>query len=176
VGEVLADVARVEVIGENGGDSQNVVAKLGEWLGTGPWDVVHANCGLHDMKFDLEMGLHQVPVERFEQNLYTLVMRLQSETRARLVWATITPVIEEWHNEAGRDFRRFTRDVEIYNEAALRIMSEAEVEVDDLHAYLVGRGLETSISEDGVHLTADAYRAVGREVAGFIEPIVRAVR
>jgi lysophospholipase L1-like esterase len=176
VTEALEGVARVELIPENGGDSSNVAAKLGDWLGATAWDVVHFNCGLHDMKFDLEMGLHQVSVERFEENLYTIVMRLQSETRARLVWATITPIVEERHNESGRDFRRFTRDVEIYNAGALRIMREAGIEIDDLHAFLVERGLEASISEDGVHLTPEASRAVGREVAGFLEPIVRAVK
>ena len=176
VAEALEGVAHVEMIGESGGDSANVAARLGEWLGETAWDVVHVNCGLDDMKYDLEMGLHQVPVERFEENVYTIVMRLQSETRARLVWATITPIVEERHNEPGRDFRRFARDVELYNAAALRVVREAGVEVDDLHAFLVERGVETSISEDGVHLTAEAYRAVGREVAAFIEPIVRAAR
>ncbi|MBN1917805.1 MAG: SGNH/GDSL hydrolase family protein [Verrucomicrobia bacterium] len=174
--EALEGVARVEFIGESGGDSQNVVARLGQWLGETAWDVVHVNCGLDDLKFDLEMGIHQVPLERFEENVYTVVMRLLSATRARLVWATITPIVEERHNEAGRDFRRFASDVEAYNEAALRVMREAGVEIDDLHAFVVERGLEASISDDGVHLTPEAYRAVGREVAGFIEPIVRAAR
>jgi acyl-CoA thioesterase-1 len=173
--EALEDVARVELIGENGGDSANVASKLGEWLGAAAWDVIHVNCGLDDMKYDLEMGLHQVPVERFEENVYRIVMRLQRDTRARLVWATITPVVEERHNEAGRDFRRFERDVELYNETALRVMRDAGVEVDDLYAFIVERGVEQMIGEDGVHLTPEASRIVGREVAGFIEPIVRAL-
>jgi lysophospholipase L1-like esterase len=173
--EALRDVARVELIPENGGDSANVASKLGEWLGSTAWDVIHFNCGLHDMKYDLEMGLHQVSLRRFEENVYTIVMRLQSDTRARLVWATITPVVEERHNEAGRDFRRFERDVALYNETALRVMREAGVEVDDLHAFVVERGVEQMVSEDGVHMTPEGSRVLGREVGRYVEPIVRAL-
>ena len=172
--EALRDVAHVSVIPENGGDSANVAARLGAWLGEGEWDVIHFNCGLHDVRTDPERGAYQVPVEEYEQNLFRIVVHLQSETRARLVWATITPVVEARHNVGGEG-RRFARDVEAYNAAALRVMHEARVEIDDLHAFVVERGVDESVSDDGVHLTDDASRAVGLEVAGFLEPIVRAL-
>ncbi len=172
--EALREVAHVELIPDNGGDSTNVLAHLGDWLGGGGWDVVHFNCGLHDLKFDPEKDAYQVPLEAYEANVREVVAWLQRETSARLVWATITPVVEEWHN-ACKPFLRHERDVEAYNAAALRVVRAAGVEVDDLHAFVVERGVRQMICPDGVHMTEDGSRALGHEVAGFLEPICRAL-
>jgi len=172
--EALREIAHVELIPENGGDSANVLAKLTGWLGETKWDVVHFNCGLHDMRFDPVKATYQVPVSAYEGNVRQIVAQLRKATSARLVWATSTPIVEQWHN-AGRDFARSNRDVDDYNAAALRVIHEAGVEVDDLHAFVVERGVRETISADGVHLTEDASRALGHEVADFLEPIVRAL-
>lgn len=172
--EALREIAHVELIPDNGGDSANVRAKLPEWLGGGAWDVVHFNCGLHDLRFDPERDTYQVALEAYEANVREVVARLQRETSTRLVWATITPVVEEWHN-AGKDSCRFNRDIEAYNAAALRVMRDAGVEVNDLHAFVVERGVRETVCPDGVHMTEEGSRALGHEVARFLEPICRAL-
>lgn len=172
--EALREIAHVELIPDNGGDSANVLAHVADWLGDGAWDVVHFNCGLHDLRFDPERDTYQAALEEYEANVREVVAWLQRETSTRLVWATITPVVEEWHN-AGKGFCRFNRDVEAYNAAALRVVRAAGVEVDDLHAFVVERGVRETVCPDGVHMTEDGSRALGHEVARFLEPIVRAL-
>src|SRR5690349_5848626 len=58
---LLAGKANVHRIAENGGPTSNGVEKLSAWLGSGHWDVIHFNFGLHDLKI-MEGGKHQVPV------------------------------------------------------------------------------------------------------------------
>src|SRR6478609_7558165 len=114
---------------------------LDKWLGdpntpAGKWDVIHFNWGLHDLKHhdgkgtivDVDKGPQQVPVAEYEKNLHTLVKRLKA-TGATLIFATTTPVPE---GAKGR----VPADVAKYNEAALRVMKEEGVAVDDLNAFI----------------------------------------
>ena len=53
---------------ENGGDSANVLAHVDEWVLRQKPDVVHLNCGLHDLKRSKTDGHHQVEVDRYSAN------------------------------------------------------------------------------------------------------------
>src|SRR5262245_46150553 len=44
----------------NGGDSANVLKNLGEWVLREKPDLVHFNCGLHDLKLAKATKVHQV--------------------------------------------------------------------------------------------------------------------
>src|SRR5690242_19927704 len=92
VRELLKGKANVHRILTNGADTKNGLEHLAEWLGTGKWDVIHFNWGLHDLKVDPD-GSRQVPLEQYQQNLRELVSRL-NRTGARLIFATTTPVPE----------------------------------------------------------------------------------
>ena len=46
----LAGRAEVWAPEENGGDSRNVLAHLDQWVFVRQPDLVHVNCGLHDLK------------------------------------------------------------------------------------------------------------------------------
>src|SRR5262245_50346095 len=48
--ERLAGKAAVVSLPDNGGDSGNVLAHLDDWVIREQPDVVHLNCGLHDLK------------------------------------------------------------------------------------------------------------------------------
>ncbi|MBT6147560.1 MAG: SGNH/GDSL hydrolase family protein, partial [Gemmatimonadetes bacterium] len=68
VEEALKDVARIWGPEINGGDSNNVRTHLPKWLETAA-DVIHLNCGLHDIKKDYDSGQPQVGVETYRENL-----------------------------------------------------------------------------------------------------------
>ena len=88
----------------NAGDSDNVLARLDEWLACdGDASLIHFNCGLHDIKTPREGGDNQVPLSRYKANLAAIVDRLV-QTGKTLVWATTTPVIYERH--LRKDFDR----------------------------------------------------------------------
>jgi hypothetical protein len=83
----------------NCGESARGLKSLDEWLGTGKWDVIHFNFGLHDLKYLDKKGAYVTPdkgnqvatVEQYERNLHTLVARLK-RMGAKLIFATTTPV------------------------------------------------------------------------------------
>jgi len=164
--ELLAGAAEVVHNPGNAGDTNNAAAHLEGWLKQVPAEVIHFNCGLHDIKRSRQTPGRQVPLERYRANLDRIVERLR-QTDAKLIWAATTPVIEERHR-AAKDFDRCNRDVDACNAAAAEIMAAAGIPVDDLHAAVTAAGAENIISDDGVHLTDDGYRMLGRVAADCI--------
>jgi len=47
---LLKDKANVHRIPVNGGATEVGISHMAKWLGTGKWDVIHFNWGLHDLK------------------------------------------------------------------------------------------------------------------------------
>ncbi|NMC06886.1 MAG: hypothetical protein GYA24_16830, partial [Candidatus Lokiarchaeota archaeon] len=92
-----------------------------------------------------------------------IIATLRETTNARLIWATTTPVIYERHH-ARKGFDRFNEDVIKYNEAALAIMKETNVPVNDLYDVITRYGKERAIKEDGVHMTRAGNRALATAV------------
>ena len=68
-------------------------------------DVVHLNCGLHDLKRSKNDGHHQVELDRYEENLRRIVARIREGTDAALVFADTTPILDDRHARAGRGLR-----------------------------------------------------------------------
>lgn len=135
VRELLAGKINLHRPRTNCGPTTRGVAEIENWLGDGPWDVIHFNWGLHDivyMKTDGErvdppQGQHQVPADRYEQNLNALVQRLE-QTGAKLIWCATTPVPE------GASFRKPGDEVE-YNAIAQKVMRTHGIPTNDLYAY-----------------------------------------
>ena len=101
----LAGKAAVVSPPANGGDSANVLAHLDEWVIREKPDVVHLNCGLHDLKLARADGRHQVELDRYAANLRQIVARIRAGTDAALVFANTTPIVDERHAPARRGLR-----------------------------------------------------------------------
>lgn len=164
----LAGRANVLRPAVNCSESARGLKLLDEWLGAGKWDVIHFNFGLHDLKYLDEKGAYVTPdkgrqvasVEQYEHNLRTLVARLQ-RTGAKLIFATTTPVPAQSQGRVEHDEVR-------YNEAAVRVMRETGVAVDDLHALAAQRQRELQLPHN-VHFTPDGYAQLGEQVAASIQ-------
>ena len=50
VRELLGGTANVHRIPENGRDTEHGLKQLDTWLGDQPWELIHFNFGLHDIK------------------------------------------------------------------------------------------------------------------------------
>ncbi len=145
---------KVNILGieGNGGDSSRLLENLDEWMINCDAALIHFNCGLHDLKFERDSKAYQQPIEVYEANLRKIVERLKKGSRARLVWATTTPVIDERHN-AVKGFDRYLRDVKAYNRIAAAIMAEAGISMDDLYSAIQSDDVEACLGGDGVHMT-----------------------
>ena len=159
----LAGRAEVWVPEENGGDSRNVLTHLDQWVLARQPDVVHVNCGLHDLKraFGAESA---VPLAEYEGNVRQILQRLQRELNGAVVWATTTPVDENWHHQ-NKGFDRLEADVEAYNAAARAVAVDLGVPIDDLFAVVEQEGKTRLLTQDGVHFTEEGSQLLGRAVA-----------
>lgn len=166
VRQLLAGKANVHRIPANGGPTNRGLEQLDRWLGMGRWDVIHFNWGLHDLKL-MTNGQHQVALADYEANLRQLVTRLKA-TNARLIWASTTPVPEGKLNPPRR-----VADVTQYNAAALRVMREAGVPVNDLHAFALPRLAEIQLPAN-VHFRPAGSAQLARPVAAAIATALEA--
>jgi acyl-CoA thioesterase-1 len=163
--KLLQGKANVHRIPENGGPTTTGLAKLDKWLGTGKWDVIHFNWGLHDLKQDGK-GVRQVPLDQYEKNLCELVKRLKA-TKARLIWASTTPVPEGKVNPPRTD-----ADVIAYNAVARKIMQENGVAIDDLYDFAHSR-LDKIQLPANVHFKPAGSDALAEKVAASIREALK---
>ena len=170
--EQLAGTAEVVSPEKNGGDSRNVLANLDAWVINLQPDIVHLNCGLHDLKREFATPEQtQVPLEEYRQNLGTIFRRI-TDTGATLIWATTTPVMYEKHH-AVKGFDRREEDVEAFNAVALEVAGTFNLPVDDLFAVVMQVGREKLMGDgDGVHFFPDGYRVLGTAVAEYLRKFV----
>jgi acyl-CoA thioesterase-1 len=170
----LQGKANVHRPAENCSESANGVKRLDVWLGDKKWDVIHFNFGLHDVKYLDAAGKYVTPdkgkqvasVADYERNLRTIVARLK-QTGAKLIFATTTPVPSASSGRVEHDELR-------YNEAAVRVMKELGVAVDDLHA-LVAPQQEKIQLPHNVHFTKEGYEALADQVVASIAPVLSSV-
>jgi lysophospholipase L1-like esterase len=160
---------------ENCGDTGRGLRQLDAWLGAERWDVIHFNFGLHDLKYLDAQGKYAAPAQgkvvstpaQYEANLRELVARLK-RTGATLIFATTTPV-------PGGTLARIEGDEIAYNGVARRVMQDAGVMIDDLHALVTKRGQELQRPKD-VHFTEAGYAALGAAVTASVAATLPAAR
>jgi len=167
VREQLAGLASVWGPEENGGNSENVLAHLEQWAISRCADVVHINCGLHDIKREFDQGTAAVPLSAYTKNVRAILTRLQAGTEANVVWALTTPVNQEWHHR-HKPFDRLETDVVAYNTAASEICRELGVVVDDLFSVVNTAGRDNVLRQDGIHFKPEGYDLLGERVADCI--------
>ena len=126
------------------------------------------NCGLHDIKVDLETGDRQVPLDTYEANLRAIIGSAE-DLRTTLLWVTTTPVDEAAHNVPDMAFHRHNSDVEAYNAAAKRVMDEASVPVIDLHRFTMSLGSPSDTLRDGRHARPEVQLQQAAYLAGWVE-------
>jgi lysophospholipase L1-like esterase len=168
VRERLKGKANVHRPPENCFESGNGLKKLDTWLGAGRWDVIHFNFGLHDNKYVNEQGVLTstekgkvvTTPEQYEKNLREFVARA-AKTGATLIFATTTPV-------PAKSNGRVEGSELTYNEAGWRVMKEAGVAVNDLHAF-VAKHADAQQLPSNVHFTERGYDQLAAEVAAKIE-------
>lgn len=157
---------------QNGGTSEKVLSRLDHWAITREPDVLHINCGLHDLKREFGQAAAAIPPDVYEQNVRTIMTRARRETDAIVVWALTTPVNQEWHHK-NKSFDRFEADVSTYNALAANIARDLDIVVNDLFAVVTAEGRDGLLLADGVHFTPEGYALLGRRVADCIREVTR---
>jgi lysophospholipase L1-like esterase len=157
--------ANVHRPAENCGPTSRGLDRLDAWLGDAPWDVIHVNFGLHDLKFvdedgrdaSPDIGRHQVPIDDYRENLRRILARLQ-EAGASVVVATTTPV-------PPGEPRRRAGDELAYNEAAREVAEGLGLPVNDLHASIAPRFDAVAVRPGNVHFSDEGSALLAARVA-----------
>ncbi|MCH2207974.1 MAG: SGNH/GDSL hydrolase family protein [Lentisphaerales bacterium] len=161
------------------GNSQGTthgLKNLTDWLndkklGDKKWDVIHFNWGLHDLKHVKVAGTsensndfndpQQADLPTYTSNMAKLVAQLKADG-AKLIFATTTPY------PAGVKPARAPENAAKYNDAALKIMTENNIEVNDLYSLVLPK-LNTLQKPVNVHFHKEGSKMMGLQVSQAIE-------
>jgi lysophospholipase L1-like esterase len=171
VRQLLHGKAQVWAPVENGGTSRNVLAHLAEWVLSREPEILHLNCGLHDLRTEFGARGQAIPLDEYEANLRQIVGTIREQSSTTLIWATTTPVNERWHHE-NKAFDRFEADVRAYNESARRVADAFGVRVNDLYQVVMDAGRDQYLVSDGVHFSEAGYTLLGQAVAENIRSLL----
>ena len=165
VAQMLNGIAVVKHHEGNAGPTTRGIADIDKWLGDTKWDIIHFNWGLWDMYGGLYEKHDRTPL-MYEKRLETLVLRLK-KTGAKLIWGTTTPICPEEERKYKVKISPATERQ--YLNAALRIMKEYKIQVNDLHAFMSPKWKKYSKADNDVHYTQDGYKELGKQVADTIK-------
>lgn len=172
----LAGLAEVWSPTDNGQHTLNLLLNFWSWVQQQQPDILHLNAGLWDVRNVLRgQPDNLVPLDQYRQNLQRLLQLAAQTTRARIIWATTTPVDiahNMQHHAATGHPGRTEGDVERYNAAALEITTQLGIPVNDLHALVLREGKANMLCPDGVHMTDAGYTLLGHAVAEKIRPLL----
>ncbi len=158
--------------GANGGDSRMVLAYLRTRMNHPAFnpDFMVLNCGLHDIKRDIETGQLQVNSNEYRENLEAIISLL-GEKDIKIIWIRTTPVVDSIHNTKSRSFHRHAADLEIYNQIADEIFYQNNIPVIDLFNFTRQLGDDQFI--DHVHYSDKARDLQAAFIAGFLQSYLK---
>ncbi len=155
----LAGRANVHRAPENCGPTANGLKKLDVWLGSGRWDIVTFNFGIHD---------RATPLADYTDRLEKIVARLKA-TGAKLIWVATTPIPDD----AAK--KQTAASIVERNAAAAAVMARHGIPAADLFAAVTPQ-VATLQNPNDVHFNAAGYDFLGREVAAAVTARLAAPR
>ena len=164
VRESMATLAEVFFPEVNCGCAESILRDMHNWkedIGLDTADAVHFNAGL----WDTIRIYGDDPITRpeaYRDYLGRIVKRIRFLfPEAKIIFATTTPVIESGFIQEFET--RFNKDIEAYNNIAQEVMSEHDVQINDLYTLL--RNVPACYHSDQTHFyTADATELIGGQV------------
>lgn len=180
---LLSEEAEVFAPPENCRFSKFALWGMHVWLkqmGSPEIDVVHWNAGIWDLHRVTADGEVFTPPDEYVYYTERLYIQMK-HTAKKQIWASTIPnnrnhvVSPHWKNvfHQGKHVDVYTweewnQDVMDYNRIATELLSQkGDVAINDLYAFLMPH-LDEYIGPDGVHLTPEGAKAVGRKVADNI--------
>ena len=175
VKEALADTAEVYYPAENCRFAQYMLRFLHAWKETNNWpedaDLVHWNAGL----WDVSETYGDPPISSLAH--YTdMIARIDKRIRllfpkAKVVFATTVPILEDGaagDNTGVQGTINYSNEwVKTYNAAAVKLMEELEVPVNDLYALCMEDDRRYKC-EDLLHLSEEGSRRCAAQVADYV--------
>ncbi len=133
-------------------------------------DVIHWNNGLWDIATLYPEDGCFTPLEEYISSL-KIILRELKRTGAEIIFATSTPVADEKRFLPGPfPPRMLNEDIVRYNEAAVALMKENNIRINDLHKVVTDAG-EGMICDDLVHPTPKGVEVLSDAVSEYIKDV-----
>jgi lysophospholipase L1-like esterase len=162
---------KVEVISPaaNCGHSLMLRETLSEWAIQHQPDIIHFNAGIWDLGRipGSGEGASRFTIAAYVRNLRLVLRRLQKDTNAILIFATTTPILDGPPGVRKRSCVPSPLPAR-YNIAALSLMNQYGVEVNDLNKIVMDTGVYKCLSEDRIHMTRTGNSSLAAAVARAI--------
>lgn len=155
---------------ENGKASGDMAARIQEWVPPNTFDIVHINCGLHDVRREPGEQTPRRSPEEYVASLRCIFDHLAAKAGS-VIWATSTPVDESLHG--GIDMPRWhASDVVTYNLLSVELATEYGFRINDIHGRLSG-ATQGLFMPDGVHFNHAGSQLIGHHIATAIQQVAR---
>ncbi|MDD4690036.1 MAG: hypothetical protein PHE51_09860 [Eubacteriales bacterium] len=161
-------VAQVYYPSENCRFTTYIIRNIFEWKNDiccgDDVDLVHWNAGLWDDLIVLD-GKHHVSIDVYKENIERICNLIKILfPKAKMIFATSTPVQEELFV----DYKRYNKDTEEYNAAAIDIIKKYGGEINDLYGLL--KDAPKEYHSDRTHFyTKEATEIITNQVVKHIE-------
>jgi lysophospholipase L1-like esterase len=165
----LAPAHRIAAPLVNCESSHTVSANIRNWLAGADADVVHINCGLHDIRHNPGCERPVSSPDEYVNNLRAIFGYLAT-TGARIIWATSTPINEGAHNRT-KISRRYESDLLRYNRLSADLARDAGFEVNDMFEKLSSTNFQALLLPDGVHFTPSGNELIGKFIAESVQSV-----
>lgn len=149
--------------------SHTVAANIHNWLAGADAEVVHINCGLHDIRHDPGCDQPVSSPDEYLANLRAIFGHLTT-TGARIIWATSTPINERAHNY-NKLSRRYEADLLRYNRLSAELARDAGFDVNDMYQKLSSMNGQTLLLPDGIHFTPGGNELIGKFIAESVQSV-----
>lgn len=136
-----------------------------EWVASQKPDILHVNFGLHDAVI-MDDGKVQIVMEQYGLCLRRFIKRAM-DLHIPIIWATSTP---RYKGEAGslpQDWTKIT-EIDEYNAAALEIIREHKIAVNDLHQVILDSDYTKCLQADGCHMSDFGQEVLAQAVANAV--------
>ena len=147
VRDALKGKANVHRAPANCGPTRTGLQKLDVWLGSGHWDLISFNFGIHDRKTDLPT---------YQQNLKTILTRLEKKAE-KVLWVQTTPIPD------GTKYGPNAAIIE-RNRIAKQIMQANHIPICPLYDW-INPDLEQYQNKNDVHFSGTGYKRLGEKVS-----------
>lgn len=170
---LLADRADVFFPEHNGRDTTYTLHDANQWfIHNGKVDIIHWNNGYWDMNIEAPMTEPLRPLPEYRYQLQRLIDLLKTQTK-HLMFATSVPIerqgVSQDNTGIGALIHYDNQWVQDYNQAAVAVMNENQVPVDDLYKFCLPAPHYYK-KADHLHLTPAGYEAVAGEIVRQITP------
>jgi len=163
--ELMKDTASICGPKDNCRFSGYTLFNLAAWVPEADYDIIQWNNGQWDT-CHMPDGMIHTPLATYLEIQKRIATILLEKTK-RLIFATTTPVWTEQF-KSGSIHPRRNEDIIAYNSAAVDLLADLGVEINDLHSP-IAEDLKQYISEDMVHLTEAGKTVCASRIADMFD-------